>query len=200
MKYAEINRRYTEVVAGYIAAGYIINTATMPGSQGEVAHTDLTDGHEIIRIVLESFHEWNWQEGYDYEGFKILVGRCTDDIRPNDPIDYRTLWNSHLEEVSCEYFYEINKHWNPYKWYGTKEEADAADRIAKERSKAREVQTDKIFDESAKKVVHSFIKRQDRCKSVRVADIDSVHKELDDKDRDGKRYFVLAKGTRYWLH
>ena len=42
MKYAEINKRYTEIVSEYISKGYILNTATMAGSQGEIASVDLT--------------------------------------------------------------------------------------------------------------------------------------------------------------
>lgn len=44
MKYIDINRKFTETVSSYIAQGYIINTASMSGSQGEVAHIDLTNG------------------------------------------------------------------------------------------------------------------------------------------------------------
>lgn len=35
MKYIDINKRYTEIVTEYMARGYIINTRTMSGSQGE---------------------------------------------------------------------------------------------------------------------------------------------------------------------
>ena len=44
MKYIDINQRFTAKVAEYIAKGYTINTATMSGSQGEVAHVDLARG------------------------------------------------------------------------------------------------------------------------------------------------------------
>ena len=55
MKFADINKRYTEIVNEYIAKGYTINTATMSGSQGEIAKIDFTDGTEIIRIRVASF-------------------------------------------------------------------------------------------------------------------------------------------------
>lgn len=48
MKYIDINRKFTETVSSYIAQGYIINTASMSGSQGEIAHIDLTDGKQIV--------------------------------------------------------------------------------------------------------------------------------------------------------
>jgi uncharacterized protein YeeX (DUF496 family) len=55
MKFAEINRRYTEAVAEWLAKGYTINTATMSGTQGEFAKIDLTDGKEIIRVVVAAY-------------------------------------------------------------------------------------------------------------------------------------------------
>ena len=37
MKYIEINRKYSEVVSSYLVNGYVINTSTMDGSQGDRA-------------------------------------------------------------------------------------------------------------------------------------------------------------------
>lgn len=50
MKYIDINQKFTAKVAEYIAKGYTINIATMSGSQGEVAHVDLTDGKQVVRV------------------------------------------------------------------------------------------------------------------------------------------------------
>ena len=36
MKFADINRQFTEIVAGYLKAGYTFNTATMGCSQCEI--------------------------------------------------------------------------------------------------------------------------------------------------------------------
>uniref|UniRef100_UPI003FEF6566 hypothetical protein n=1 Tax=Gemmiger formicilis TaxID=745368 RepID=UPI003FEF6566 len=59
MKYIDINQKFTAKVAEYIAKGYTINTATMSGSQGEVAHVDLTDGKQVVRVLLDSFTEYD---------------------------------------------------------------------------------------------------------------------------------------------
>lgn len=48
MNYTDINKRYTAVVAEYLTNGYIINSRSMCGSQGDYAHIDLTDGTEVI--------------------------------------------------------------------------------------------------------------------------------------------------------
>lgn len=66
MKYIDINQKFTAKVAEYIAKGYTINTATMSGSQGEVAHVDLTDGKQVVRVLLDSFTE--------YDSFNSLSG------------------------------------------------------------------------------------------------------------------------------
>ena len=66
MKYIDINQKFTAKVAEYIAKGYTINAATMSGSQGEVAHVDLTDGKQVVRVLLDSFTE--------YDSFNSLSG------------------------------------------------------------------------------------------------------------------------------
>ena len=58
MKYADINCRFTEIVAEWLAKGYSINTASMSGSQGETAKIDLTDGKEIVRILVDRFSDY----------------------------------------------------------------------------------------------------------------------------------------------
>ena len=94
MKYAEINKRYTEIVAEYMAKGYTVNTTTMGGSQGEIAHLDLTDGREIIRILVDSFHEWT---DTSLDGVEIRVGRAAAEIKPNYSECHQTIWNNRLE-------------------------------------------------------------------------------------------------------
>ena len=71
MKKQDINRIYTEKVAELLACGYQINTETMSGSQGEWAHIDLTDGSEILRVLVDSHSSFS--EGYD-EIVRITVG------------------------------------------------------------------------------------------------------------------------------
>lgn len=78
MTYEDINNRFTEIVAEYIAKGYTFNTSSMGGSQGEIANIDLTNGKEIIRVVVSSFN--NWRESV--EGVEISIGKSTDNVRP----------------------------------------------------------------------------------------------------------------------
>lgn len=134
MKYAEINKRYTEIVAEYMAKGYTVNTTTMGGSQGEIAHLDLTDGREIIRILVEGFHEW---AASPMDGVAIRVGRAAAEIRPNYSEDHQTIWNNRLEPISEERFYEVGADRRHGKFYGTPEEATKANELRLLRWKAK---------------------------------------------------------------
>ena len=104
MNYVDINKKYTATVAEYMAKGYTINTRTMSGSQGDYAHIDLTDGTEVIRIMVDTFHEWT---DISLDGLEIIVGRADSEVIPNCENDYHTLWNTNLDIISRERFYSI---------------------------------------------------------------------------------------------
>lgn len=82
MKFIDINREFTAAANSYMAQGYYINAGTMGGSQGEVAHIDLTNGTEIIRVLLTTFNNY-----LGTEGVELIVGRVKDDIKPNVKMD-----------------------------------------------------------------------------------------------------------------
>lgn len=126
MRYAEINNRFTQTVAEYIGKGYIINTASMSGSQGEVAKVDLTDGSEIIRVMLNTFfnHGDLW-----LEGIELAVGRCTDGTIPNSSSDYKTFWSGRSEIIYSEKFFEVGVKHRREKFYGAEEEATNAKEV-----------------------------------------------------------------------
>lgn len=65
MKFIDINREFTAAANSYMAQGYYINAGTMGGSQGEVAHIDLTNGTEIIRVLLTTFNNYLGTEGVE---------------------------------------------------------------------------------------------------------------------------------------
>lgn len=75
MKYSDINKKFTEIVSGYIARGYTINTQSMGGSQGEVCRMDLTLGDELIRVWISDVSN-TWSPG-DWNGYivRIHVGK-----------------------------------------------------------------------------------------------------------------------------
>ena len=89
----------------------------MGGSQGEVAHIDLTNGTEIIRVLLTTFNNY-----LGTEGVELIVGRVKDDIKPNQEDRWNTVWNERLEVISNKKFYRLNNRAQDG-FYGTEEEA-----------------------------------------------------------------------------
>lgn len=203
MKFAEINRKYTETVAEWIGKGYAINTATMAGSQGELAKIDLTDGHEIVRVMLtNASHPFVKIDDnyYHLDGVELIVGRVTDNIAPHLSDPWQTVWNQNLEIISSEEFYELGRN-RREKWYGTKAEAMAQQDKNRERCEARQVSDRVQLDAAA--IVLPFVKRQPKSKSVRLGEIERVTKVLRKSDFDGSvsaRYEVRARGNTYRLH
>ena len=183
MKYIDINQRFTAKVAEYIAKGYTINTATMSGSQGEVAHVDLTDGKQVVRVLLDSF-----------TGLEIVVGVPADKVVPYDTARYNTIWNNRLEVIESERFYEIGsskRRGNTF--YGTKAEAEQAEALSVERYKAKS-ETSPYIDLTDRylPLAVSIVKKRTGCTRVQKANV-RIHK-------DSKGYIVSYRNELYRLH
>ena len=192
MKYAEINKRFTEKVAEYLSMGYIINTRTMSGTQGEIASIDLTNGTEIVRIVLERNHR-NFKDVVT-----LTVGKAKNNVRPNSPDDMGTIWNGRLETIEQYTWY---RHDFRKDWYVTVGEEDVICEIHRERISNAQYYHLQVFGDVAKKVVLSFIRRQPKHKSIKLSDRESVYKTTT-TNFEGKwknRYEVRVKGKRFVL-
>lgn len=158
MKYADINRRFTEIVAEWLAKGYSINTASMSGSQGETAKIDLTDGKEIVRILVDRFSDY----AANVEGVEIIVGKALDaDVRPNNNDNWATLWNNRLEVLQQKRFFKIGESRVSGTQYGTEAEAKAAAELRVKRyiAKDRSCQ-DKTFTGEAIEIAKRVIRRK----------------------------------------
>ena len=190
MNYADINKRYTATVAEYMAKGYTINTRTMTGSQGDYAHIDLTDGTEVIRILVDTFHEWT---DVSLDGLEIIVGRADGEVKPNSENDYHTLWNNKLDIISQERFYEIGADRHHRKFYGTLEEAAAAQQLKFKRYAAKR-QSGKAEDITPKamEISKRIIRREFGVKRICEADVKV--------SKSDKGYTVSYKGRAYRLH
>lgn len=191
MKFETINRKFTETVAEWMAKGYTINTATMGGSQGEIGKIDLTNGKEIIRVLLDNFGRPCEKIGdryYNLNGVELITGRVTDNVIPNSPDTWSHIWNQNLEILNSEKFYEIGRAYNSNdKWYGTMEEAIAQQDKAHARYSVRHIPEDNAVNGAAKEIVLPFIRRQPKCKSVKASEIESITKHHV-QSATGKRY------------
>ena len=190
MRYSDINKRYTEIVAEYIGKGYTINSASMSGSQGEKAKVDFTDGKDIIRVMIASFSDWT----ANLEGVEIIVGKCTDtSVVPHDGTGWNTIWNHNLEVLSQERFYKVGENRRTGIFYGTADEAKAAQTLRYNRYITRSIGCKTVdITERAMEIAKRIIQREFGVKRIRNTDI-RVTK------RDGF-YTIGYKSKAYRLH
>ena len=137
MKYVDINKRFTEIVSEYIATGYTLNTASMNGSEGEISKVDLTDGKEILRVLVRRFDDC--ESLCSLTGVEITVGRVPEEDRvtPYDDSNWFTPWNSHLNQQRQERFFQVGESQRGGKFYGTRQEAEVAQSIRLQRHRAK---------------------------------------------------------------
>ena len=137
MKYVDINKRFTEIVSEYIAEGYTLNTASMNGSEGEISKVDLTDGKEILRVLVRRFDDC--ESLFSMTGVEIAVGRVPEEDRvtPHDDSSWFTPWNNHLEQLRQERFFQVGESQRGGKFYGARQEAEAAWAVRLQRYRAK---------------------------------------------------------------
>jgi len=192
MKVAEIDREFTKRVAEWLAKGYIINSTTMGGSQGEVAKVDLTDGKEIIRILIDGFYGDEDSDYIFHKGVEIIVGRVTENVTPHSE-RHDTVWNNHLEVLEETKFYKVGDCCNGEVEYGTKEQATHAVKVSLERYKNKQHNTSGTdITEKALPIAKRYLHRVLPGKRIRPADI-AVKRWING-------YSIHYKGIMYKLH
>ncbi len=153
----DIENAFTAKVAKYLADGYIFNLATMNGSQGEYGKVDLRKGDDVVRILLEKRYEGN------FDIYALIVGR------PNGiPLDI--IWNNKLKEIECTDFYVIGNR-KGGKYYGTKEEAEAARKKQIERYGRKLTYIETELSEAYKKIAYRILKERDCFRSIKKSNI-----------------------------
>ena len=167
MKRTELNTIFTAKVNEYLAKGYTFNTETMAGSQGEIAKVDLTNGEEIIRVIME--REYNWELG-DY--FTIIVGRATE-VEPG--IGGSTIWNKDLEVLDQEIFYQA-AHNSDYLITEEEAERNANKHQARMARRTSNMIEEVITDKALIKALVPYIQHLKGCKSVKARHLARVSK------------------------
>lgn len=195
MKYADINKKFTEKVAEYIAKGYTINTKTMDscGGIGVFAGVDLTNGKEIIRVYIKDKHYFDMESDdfISYDMVCIVVGKDTRNVPINEPNHRGYIDNDRMEIISEEIYYQIAGK----DFFGTREDSEKQQKKSHERIRARHVyKGTKTFPYPANARVLSFMQRQKGCKTIKLADIEKVV-----KDESNGTYWVYAKNKRYQI-
>ncbi len=89
----ELDAIFTNKVKEYFENGFIINTKTMGGSQGEIARVDIRKDDVLLRLYIET-------EGSDYgERINIITGK--------DPQISHHIWNGRLEIIEKSVYLNV---------------------------------------------------------------------------------------------
>jgi len=181
----DIRNLYTQKVAELLAQGYQINPETMSGSQGEIAHIDLTNGSEILRVLIES--RCSYSETYG-DILTIRVGRCTDEISGS----WHTIWNDRLETLSEIKLAKISEN-----FYTTLEEGKRMAEVRHSRWR-RDYEQPKELSDAYKSAALSWLRRQPRMKTCKLQDIGRMTRTT---LKDGRACFKIeARCNTYYLH
>lgn len=185
MKIQDIRRLYTEQVANLLAQGYTLYPDTMSGSQGEIAHIDLSNGSEILRVLL---HEVSDFGGDTYNGHTVItVGKCTDEIREGR---YSTIWNNHLEVRS-----EIRLAKITDSWFTTDEDSRLASEKRYSRWKLRDTPKPRDLGDAFKSVGLRWLRRQPGMKTCKLEHIEWMR--LVTSTQGTTHFEIRAKGRTY---
>lgn len=194
MNRTSIEKDFTKTIQDYLNKGYYIHMNTMSGCQGEIAKVDLTNGKEVIRIFLDSNYKWDDELHYSFDSIVLTIGRCTDKLY-NSRMDI--IWNQNLDIISQTIYYEIG---SDHKYYGTKQEAIKAKELHRKRMRSwgRDAYSMRMIytDNKRKAIVLPFIKKQYKCKSATIKDIDKIIRDFDSVTQK-PCYYVYARGRTY---
>ena len=140
----DIDREYSDTVAGLLATGWTIFTLTMGGSQGEKAHIDLInkDHTVVFRVVLAE--DSSWGDGSDHKYVITVRSYVPADVHcPEETWDsvgehaYCTIWNNKGTEVSRRVFYAMAQGGDRRYFHYTTDEAVPAQAKARQEYKWR---------------------------------------------------------------
>ena len=195
MKKQDIRNIYTQKVTELLNRGYTIFPDTMGGSQGEIAHIDLTDGSQIVRVLLERDTHWEREEGgYWGDIIRLTVGRAGEDTWVGNTWD-GTVWNNRLEPL-----FQIEWAWLGSRrnsdWYTSLEEGRAAHQKQLERYQNRDDRTCYTdLPEACKSAALRWVRKQPRMKTCRLEEIEKVRKV---RASDGRvHYEITARGRSF---
>lgn len=194
MKFAEINKMFTEIVNEYISKGYYINTGSMGGSQGEIAKVHLTDGKELICVYID--YTCNKKVIYAenthfLKAIEIVVGRSNAVAVIDERGPLSTVWLDNLEIIKTKTFYSVARR---KEFYTTDvSEAIVCEEKRYNRGMRRSRRSNMLFNSiEAREIAKRYIKRKAGYKRVSVDEIHIV-KNINEKTNRAN-YAIIYKG------
>ena len=205
MKFAEINKQFTDIVEAYLQDGYVFNTSSFGRciTMGDICKVDLTDGKEIVRIRLtESRDKLETARGnYYLTSLTITVGVETPSVKPNTAKSDPLFPTKAMDIVYLNRVFAIPDSGSDGDWYGSMSEAFDAIDIRRKRRSASAVPERINFGDDAKRIVLPYVRRQKGCASARASEIYSVSKKFceDVHGRQYGFYTVMVRNRAYHL-
>lgn len=184
-----IEMAYTNVVADYLKRGYVINTKTSSGSQGEVHKIDFRDGSDVYRIVLLHIQDYDAPDNIGQMIIRVL--KYTDVNMHTD-----ILWTDKGTTIAETIFYLVAERCNEHKEvYSTDiEVAKNAERIRIERCRRKAYTPIRFikFTKAQQKVVKEILKNHAGYKTVAATKIMSMR-----RTSNGYVIFIKDKDSVY---
>lgn len=203
MKYNDINKEYTIKVNQLLAEGYIINSLSMSGHQGEISKIDLVKDDKLLRVMLKEEYQFFPRDDDKYDG-RIVYLRVCEWSRPASESTRRTVWDSEMNIISQTKYYHIdNRNSIPYSWYVTDvEEAIRYRKLRLERWANRpcndKYEVSFFLSDKAKEIGVKYLKNHEGYQRVSRDKI-RVQKVVDTRN-NSIRYSVEYNGNSYKLH
>lgn len=199
MKKQAIREAFTQKVAELLAQGYTLFPDTMSGHQGEIAKVDLSNGSEILRVLLTRDRRYDRDEnGYWGDTVVLMVGKAGEGTRILPGWGDSTIWNNRLEVRSQIEWADIGEGWRRgSEWYTTLEEGKRIMKIRRARYKAQDRPIREELGGAYRSAVLKWLRKQPRMKSCRLEDIEKLERvRLSDGSR---RFEIRAKGRTFTL-
>lgn len=194
MKMNAIDKKFSEIIAQYLANGWTINSKSMRGSQGEDCKVDLVKGDELVRVWMESIYnssKYMWREC-------VLCLRVGTWNRPATDSTERniTVWMGDFN-IFCEMvFYKIADNW----YVDNLEEAQSIkkvqiDRLRKYNRTPLDTQIVHLISDDAMHTAIKFLKNKVGYKRISWYDIHVCKRVYS----YGAKYVINYKGNSYTL-
>ena len=196
----DIEAIFTEKVNEYIQKGYVFSPATMSGHQGEIGKVDLRNDSEIVRVLLISERDYH----ADTKAVVLTVGRVERKERRGHEFDTMapTIWNNKLDVIEQRTFYMISERAEVF----TEDLAEHEAVVKKQNARMHERysrKTKRFTSDAMRKAVLPFVRRQDKCKRMKLSDIEAIAKVergMFGEDRERYDYRVeLTNGKTFRL-
>ena len=197
----DIRRIYTQKVTELLNQGYILFPDTMNGHQGEIAKVDLTDGKDIIRVLLNREHRYISEGGFWGDTVTLTIGKAPSDTQLRDEWIDNTIWNNRLETLFQIEWADLERgthtRGGERHWYTTLEEGAQCTQKRRERYRASFTEAREELGDAYKSAALKWLRKQPRMKTCRLDDIEKMERVTHE---DGTRRFeIRAKGQHFTL-